>query len=87
MKRILLLLNILILAGCSELNRTRDEITQNAQVYEEDAFNTIDGAHDPTLINTNVEWMQENMNRVDYEPRKSRKTTKKKATNLEKFTE
>ena len=52
-----------------------------------DAFNTIDGAHDPTLINTNVEWMQENMNRVDYEPRKSRKTTKKKATNLEKFTE
>lgn len=52
-----------------------------------DAFNTIDGAHDPTLINTNVEWMQENMNRVDYEPRKSRKSTKKKTTNLEKFTE
>ena len=52
-----------------------------------DAFNTIDGEHDPTLINTNVEWMQENMNRVDYEPRKSRKSTKKKTTNLEKFTE
>ena len=52
-----------------------------------DAFNTIDGEHDPTLINTNVEWMQENMNRVDYEPRKSRKSTKKKTSNLEKFTE
>ena len=42
MKRILLFLNILILVGCSELTRTRDEITQNAQVYEEDAFNTIE---------------------------------------------
>jgi hypothetical protein len=31
--------------------------------------------------------MQENMNRVDYEPRKSRKSTKKKTSNLEKFTE
>ena len=52
-----------------------------------DAFETIDGQHDPSLSNTNVEWMQENMNRVDYEPRKSRKSTKKKTSNLEKFTE
>ena len=44
MKRILLFLNILILVGCSELTRTRDEITQNAQVYEEDAFNTLETA-------------------------------------------
>ena len=35
-----------------------------------DAYTTIDGEHDPTLTNTNVEWMQENMNRVEYEPRK-----------------
>ena len=53
-----------------------------------DAYTTIDGEHDPTLTNTNVEWMQENMNRVEYEPRKSKRTKKvKKATNLEKFTE
>lgn len=51
------------------------------------AFDTIDGQHDPTLINTNVEWMQENMNRVEYEPRKSRTKKVKKSTNLEKFTE
>tara|TARA_B100000963_G_scaffold195085_2_gene169764 strand:- start:12440 stop:12991 length:552 start_codon:yes stop_codon:yes gene_type:complete len=53
-----------------------------------DAYTTIDGEHDPTLTNTNVEWMQENMNRVEYEPRKSKRTKKvKESTNLEKFTE
>ena len=51
-----------------------------------DAFDTIDGQHDPSLINTKVEWMQENMTRVDYEPRKSKKAKPKK-TNLENFTE
>jgi hypothetical protein len=54
-----------------------------------DAYTTIDGQHDPNLTNTNVEWMQENMTRVDYEPRKSRKkpaTTKKTKKNLENFT-
>jgi DNA-directed RNA polymerase specialized sigma24 family protein len=53
-----------------------------------DAYTTIDGQHDPNLTNTNVEWMQENMTRVDYEPRKSRKKTPTKKTkkNLEKFT-
>lgn len=51
-----------------------------------DAYTTIDGQHDPTLTNTNVEWMQEHMNRVVYEPRKSKRTKKpKKETNLEKF--
>jgi len=51
-----------------------------------DAYDTIDGVHDPSLTNTNIEWMQENMNRVEYEPRKS-KRTKKSTSNLEKFTE
>ena len=52
-----------------------------------DAFDTIDGSYDPTLINTNVEWMQENMNHVEYEPRKTKRTKKttKKST-LDKFT-
>ena len=53
-----------------------------------DAYTTIDGEHDPTLTNTNVEWMQEHMNRVEYEPRKSKRQKKvKENTNLEKFTE
>ena len=41
-----------------------------------DAFTTIDGQHDASLTNTNVEWMQENMNRVEYEPRKSKRKPK-----------
>ena len=52
-----------------------------------DAYTTIDGQHDPTLTNTNVEWMQEHMNRVEYEPRKSKRQKKvKKETALDKFT-
>ena len=54
MKRILLFLNILILVGCSELTRTRDEITQSAQVYEEDAFNTIELAKTFNEKNNNI---------------------------------
>ena len=52
-----------------------------------DTFDTIDG-DTSGLINSNVEWMQDNMNRVEYEPRKSKRAKKvKKETNLEKFTE
>ena len=52
-----------------------------------DAFTTIDGQHDASLTNTNVEWMQENMNRVEYEPRKSKRKPKENTkNNLEKFT-
>lgn len=46
-----------------------------------DSFTTIDGIHDPTLINTNVEWMNENMNHVEYKPRKSKRVSTK--NNLE----
>lgn len=52
-----------------------------------DSFATIDGQHDPSLVNSNVEWMQENMNRVEYEPRKSKNKKKKANKNLENFTE
>ncbi len=41
MKHFLIFLNIFLLVACSELTRTRDELTQNAQVFEEDAFNTL----------------------------------------------
>ena len=42
MYRIFSLLVVLMVASCSELNRTKDELTQNAQVYAEDAFNTAE---------------------------------------------
>ena len=54
MKRLLLFLNILILVGCSELTRTRDDIAQNAQVYEEDAFNAIELAKTFNQKNINI---------------------------------
>ena len=54
MKRILLFLNLLILVGCSELTRTKDELTQNAQVYEEDAFNTLETARSFNAQNRDV---------------------------------
>ena len=47
---------------------------------------TIDG--DTTgMTNTNVEWMQENMTQVQYEPRKSKRKTSTKTKGLDKFTE
>ena len=53
-----------------------------------DSFQTIDGQYDPALTNTNVEWLKENMNHVNYEPRKSKKAPKKeKETPLDNFTE
>jgi len=52
----------------------------------QDTFETIDG--DTTgMHNTNVEWMQENMNRVQYEPRKSKRKKVTKEKGLDKFTE
>ena len=54
MRAFLLFLNILILAACSELTRTKDEFTQNAQVYAEDAFNTIEIARNFNQKNHNI---------------------------------
>ncbi len=52
----------------------------------QDTFETIDG--DTTgMHNTNVEWMQENMNRVQYVPRKSKRKKPLKTKGLDKFTE
>ena len=52
----------------------------------QDTFETIDG--DTTgMTNTNVEWMQENMTQVQYEPRKSKRKTSTKTKGLDKFSE
>ena len=49
-----LALLIILLASCSEINRTKDELTQNAQVYEEDAFNTLETARSFNAQNRDV---------------------------------
>ena len=52
----------------------------------QDTFDTIDG--DTTgITNTNVECMQENMNQVQYEPRKSKRKKATTTKGLDKFTE
>ena len=42
MYRIFLILVFLVLTSCSEITRTKDELTQNAQVYAEDAYRTLE---------------------------------------------
>ena len=54
MYRLFLALLIILLASCSEINRTKDELTQNAQVYEEDAFNTLETARSFNAQNRDV---------------------------------
>ena len=54
MYRVFLALLIIILASCSEISRTKDEITQNAQVYEEDAFKTLETARNFNRQNRDV---------------------------------
>ena len=39
-----LLVGLSLVTSCSEINRTKDELTQNAQVYANDAFKTIESA-------------------------------------------
>ena len=54
MRAFLLFINIFILTACSELSRTRDELTQNAQVYTEDAFSTLELAKNLNRVNKDV---------------------------------
>ena len=54
MYRLFLALLIISLASCSEISRTKDELTQNAQVYEEDAFNTLETARSFNTQNRDV---------------------------------
>ena len=54
MKFFLIFLNIFILASCSELTRTKDELTQNAQVYAEDALETLELARNFNTQNSDV---------------------------------
>ena len=54
MKFFLIFLNIFVLASCSELTRTKDELTKNAQVYAEDALETLELARNFNTQNSDV---------------------------------
>ena len=49
-----LLVGLIIVTSCSELSRTKDELTQNAQVYADDAFKTIEYAKSFNQKNSEV---------------------------------
>ena len=49
-----LLFGLIVVTSCSELNRTKDDLTQNAQVYAEDAFTTIEYAKSFDHRNRNI---------------------------------
>ena len=49
-----LLVGLFIITSCSELNRTKDELTQNAQVYADDAFETLEYAKSFNQKNSEV---------------------------------
>ena len=48
------LIIMMVITSCSELNRTRDELTQNAQVYAEDAFKTLEIARSFNIRNDDI---------------------------------
>lgn len=62
----------------------QQSIEYSATVLE--AYDTIDGQYDPTLTNASLEWMQENMNPVNYSPRKSKKKAKVAVDRFSDFT-
>ena len=43
-RTLFLLFGLIVVTSCSELTRTKDDLTQNAQVYAEDAVRTIEYA-------------------------------------------
>ena len=54
MYRIFFILAFLVLSSCSEITRTKDEITLSAQVYGEDAFSTLELAKTFNLTSSDV---------------------------------
>ena len=61
----------------------KQEILKETGISEA-AFDTIDG-DTSGMVNSNVEWLQDNYNPVNYEPRKSKKARKTDEKGLEKF--
>ena len=53
-RTLFLLFGLIVVTSCSELNRTKDELTQNAQVYADDAFKTIEYAKSFNQKNSDI---------------------------------
>ena len=49
-----LLVSLIVVTSCSELNRTKDELTENAQVFAEDAFKTMEYAKSFSQKNSEI---------------------------------
>ena len=49
-----LLVGLSLVTSCSEISRTKDELTQNAQVYADDAFKTLEYAKSLNQKNSEV---------------------------------
>ena len=52
--KLFLLIGLIIVTSCSELSRTKSELTENAQVYADDAFKTIEYARSSNQKNNGV---------------------------------
>jgi len=71
------------------IQKEKKQVYIKQQVISDITQETLDSIDGDTtgMVNTNVEWMQDNMNHVSYEPRKSKREKVKKEKGLDKFTE
>jgi hypothetical protein len=71
------------------IQKEKKQVYIKQQVISDITQETLDSIDGDTtgMVNTNVEWMQDNMNHVAYEPRKSKREKVKKEKGLDKFTE
>ena len=71
------------------IQKEKKQVYIKQQVISDITQETMDSIDGDTtgMVNTNVEWMQDNMNHVEYEPRKTKREKTKKDKGLDKFTE
>ena len=70
------------------IQKEKKQVYIKQQVISDITQETMDSIDGDTtgMVNTNVEWMQDNMNHVDYQPRKTKREKIKKEKGLDKFT-
>ena len=71
------------------IQKEKKQVYIKQQVISDITQETLDSIDGDTtgMVNTNVEWMQDNMNHVEYQPRKTKREKTKKEKGLDKFTE
>ena len=71
------------------IQKEKKQVYIKQQVISDITQETMDSIDGDTtgMVNTNVEWMQDNMNHVEYEPRKTKREKTNKDKGLDKFTE